>query len=289
MRNVERKPSVTSCDAPSALDWRKHGVVTDVKNQGNCGSCWAFSACGSMEGINAIATGELINLSEQELVSCDSSNSGCDGGLMDYAFEWVINNGGIDSASDYPYTASQGTCNITKEKTKIVTIDGYQDVAQKESDLLCAVAQQPVSVGIDGSSLDFQLYKGGIYDGDCSSNPDDIDHAVVTVGDDEYWIIKNSWGTYWGMEGYAYIRRNTDLPYGVCAINSMASYPTKESSSSPSPYPIPVLPPPPPPSSPSPSECGDYYYCPAGQTCCCELEFFGLCFIQGCCLYESGV
>ncbi|MCD7446201.1 hypothetical protein HAX54_045258 [Datura stramonium] len=270
-----RKSSMTSsCDAPPALDWRKHGVVTEVNNQGNCGSCGAFSACGSMEGINAIVTGELISLSAQELVDCDSFDSGCDGGLMDSAFEWVINNGGIDSASDYPYTASQGTCNITKDKTKVAIIDGYQDVAQEESALLCAVAQEPVNVG----------------NGYCSSNPDDIDHAVVIVGYgskgvNEYWIIKNSWGTSWGMEGYAHIRRNTDLPYGVCAINATASYPTKESSSSPSPHLSPALPPP----SPSPSECGDYHYCPSGQTCCCELESFRVCFVQGCCPYEDGV
>ncbi|KAJ8549475.1 hypothetical protein K7X08_033182 [Anisodus acutangulus] len=117
----------------------------------------------------------------------------------------------------------------------------------------------------------------GIYDGECSSDPDDLSHAVLIVGygsdgHDDYWIIKNSWGTYWGMEGYGYIRRNTDLPYGICAINSLASYPTKESFSAPSPYPSPSVPPPPspspPPPSPKPSECGDFYYCPEDQTCC---------------------
>ncbi|KAF3676467.1 putative cysteine proteinase [Capsicum annuum] len=178
---------------------------------------------------------------------------------------------------------------------KVVTIDGYQDVPQEESALLCAVAQQPVSAGIHGSSPDFQLYRGGIYDRECSGDPDDISHAVLIVGYgsdgyDDYWIIKNSWGTHWGMEGYGYIRRNTDLPYGVCAINSLASYPTKESSSTPSPYPSPAVPPPPPPSPlpppppfPKPSECGDFYYCPEDQTCCpmdyrvCDV-YDGLCF-----------
>ncbi|NP_001312881.1 low-temperature-induced cysteine proteinase-like precursor [Nicotiana tabacum] len=302
MRSVERKPSTASCDVPPSKDWRKHGAVTEVKNQDQCGACWAFSACGAMEGINAIATGELISLSEQELINCDNSyNTGCDGGLMDPAFEWVMNNSGINSEADYPYTASQGRCNYDKVNHKVVIIDGYQDVPEDENALLCAVGQQPVSVGIDGSSLDFQLYRGGIYDGECSSNPDDLSHAVVIVGygsegDDDYWIIKNSWGTSWGMEGYAYIRRNTYLPYGVCAINSLASYPTKEASSAPSPYPSPAVPPPPPPSpppppppSPKPSECGEFYYCPEDQTCCCELYFFGICFIQGCCPYENGV
>ncbi|XP_077251121.1 low-temperature-induced cysteine proteinase-like [Tasmannia lanceolata] len=295
---------VATCEAPSSLDWRKKGVVTGVKDQGDCGSCWSFSSTGAIEGINAITTGDLISLSEQELVDCDSTNDGCEGGYMDYAFEWVIQNGGIDTESDYPYKGVDGTCNTTKEEDKVVTIDGYEDVDQEESALLCAVVNQPISVGIDGSAIDFQLYTGGIYDGLCSSNPDDIDHAVLIVGyssqgDTDYWIVKNSWGTDWGIEGYIYIERNTDLEYGVCAINAMASYPTKESIA-PSPFPSPVVPPPPPPPpspppppppppSPSPSQCGDFSYCPADETCCCLFEFVGYCFIYGCCEYENAV
>ncbi|KAL8130332.1 hypothetical protein V2J09_019487 [Rumex salicifolius] len=299
-----RLNGVKSCDAPSSLDWRKKGAVTGIKDQGSCGSCWAFSTTGAMEGINYISTGELVSLSEQELVDCDSTNYGCDGGYMDYAFEWVINNGGIDSETDYPYTSVTGyggTCNTTKEATKVVSIDGYEDVDQSDSALLCAAVNQPISVGIDASTMDFQLYTGGIYDGDCSSDPDDIDHAVLVVGygsegSEDYWIVKNSWGTSWGLE---------DSEYGVCAINAMASYPTKESSSSPSPYPspsappppslppppppTPVTPPPPPPPSPSPSECGDFSYCPADETCCCIYEFYGYCLIYGCCEYSDAV
>ncbi|KAK1280802.1 Cysteine proteinase RD21a [Acorus gramineus] len=244
----ERRASKVSCETPMSLDWRKKGVVTGVKNQGQCGSCWSFSSTGAMEGINAICTGDLINLSEQELIDCDTTNEGCDGGYMDYAFEWVINNGGIDSESDYPYTGLDGVCNVTK----------------------------------------------GIYDGDCSSNPNDIDHAVLIVGygsqgSTDYWIVKNSWGTSWGMEGYIYIKRNTELPYGVCAINAMASYPTKQSYA-PTPYPSPAIPPPPPPPpSPSPSQCGDFSYCPSDETCCCLVEFSNYCFVYGCCSYENAV
>ncbi|XP_022724094.1 low-temperature-induced cysteine proteinase-like [Durio zibethinus] len=299
-RNIGRK--VKSCDPPSSLDWRNYGIVTGVKDQGSCGSCWAFSSTGAMEGINALVTGDLVSLSEQELVDCDSTNYGCDGGYMDYAFEWVINNGGIDTETDYPYKGVDGTCNITKEETKVVSIDGYQDVEESDSALLCAVAQQPVSVGIDASSIAFQLYTGGIYNGSCSDNPDDIDHAVLIVGygsedDEDYWIVKNSWGTSWGMDGYFYLKRNTDLPYGVCAVNAMASYPTKESSS-PSPYPSPSAPPPPPPPpstppppppSPSPSDCGDFSYCPSDETCCCLSEFYDYCLVYGCCAYENAV
>ncbi|XVE88209.1 hypothetical protein DITRI_Ditri19aG0050500 [Diplodiscus trichospermus] len=292
--NIRRK--MKSCDAPSSLDWRNDGIVTGVKDQGSCGSCWAFSTTGAIEGINALVTGDLISLSEQELVDCDGTNYGCDGGYMDYAFEWVINNGGINTETDYPYTGVDGTCNITKEETKVVSIDGYQDVEESDSALLCAVAQQPVSVGIDASSIDFQLYTGGIFDGSCSDNPYDIDHAVLIVGygsedGEDYWIVKNSWGTSWGMDGYFYLKRNTDLPYGVCAVNAMASYPNKESSS-PSPYPLPRVPPPPPPPpppSPSPSDCGDFSYCPSDETCCCLFEFFDYCLLYGCCASQNAV
>ncbi|KAJ7968711.1 Cysteine proteinase RD21a [Quillaja saponaria] len=295
-RSMQEK--VDSCDnSPSSLDWRKKGVVTGIKNQEDCGSCWAFSSTGAIEGINALVTGDLISLSEQELVDCDTTNDGCEGGYMDYAFEWVIGNGGIDTEADYAYTGTDGTCNTTKEETKAVTIDGYTDVAESDSALLCATVNQPISVGMDGSAWDFQLYTGGIYDGECSSDPNDIDHAVLVVGygsedDEDYWIVKNSWGTSWGIDGYFYIKRNTNLPYGVCAINAMASYPTKESSSpspiSPPPPPTPPSPPPPPPPpSPSPSECGDFSYCPADETCCCIFEFLDFCLIYGCCEYEN--
>ncbi|XP_010279138.1 PREDICTED: histone-lysine N-methyltransferase SETD1B-like [Nelumbo nucifera] len=248
-----------TCDAPRSLDWRKRGAVTPVKDQGFCGSGWSFSSTGAMEGINFIVTGDLISLSAQELVDCDKTSDGCDGGCMNCAFEWVMMNGGIEAESNYPYTGQDGNCNITKEQTKVVAINGYEDVDQEESALLCAVVNQPVSVGIDGSTMDFQLYTGGIYDGDCSSNPDDINHAVLIVGygsqgdDEDYWIVKNSWGTSWGMEGYMYTRRNTGLEYGVCAINAMASYPIKESLAPPIPSPVVPLPPPPSPLPTPPS------------------------------------
>ncbi|KAJ6333403.1 hypothetical protein OIU77_009300 [Salix suchowensis] len=263
-------------------------------------SCWSFSTTGAIEAINAIVTGDLISLSEQELVDCDTTNNyGCEGGDMDYAFQWVISNGGLDTESDYPYTGVDGTCNTAKEEKKVVSIDGYEDIDQSDSALLCATVQQPISVGMDGSALDFQLYTGGIYDGDCSDDPNDIDHAVLIVGygsenGEDYWIVKNSWGTEWGMEGYFYIRRNTSKPYGVCAINADASYPTKVSSPpSPPPPPSPPSPPPPPPSPPppcpQPSDCGDSSFCPSDETCCCILKLFSSCIIYGCCPYENAV
>ncbi|MBK3503456.1 C1 family peptidase, partial [Campylobacter fetus subsp. venerealis] len=114
---------------PDFVDWRKEGAVLGVKDQGSCGSCWAFSTIAAVEGINKIVTGELISLSEQELVDCDRSyNAGCNGGLMDYAFEFIINNGGIDSEEDYPYKAYDGTCDQYRKNAKVVTINGYEDV-----------------------------------------------------------------------------------------------------------------------------------------------------------------
>ncbi|KAJ4798131.1 Cysteine protease [Rhynchospora pubera] len=221
-----------SCNAPPSLNWKEKGVVTPVKDQGQCGSCWSFSSTGAIEGINAITTGELISLSEQELVECVTTNWGCDGGYMDYAFEWIIKNGGINTESNYPYTAKDGVCNITKANNKVVTIDGYEDVPPKDEALLCAVLKQPISVGIDAGARDFQLYTGGIYNGNCSSNPDDINHAVLLVGygsenGTDYWIVKNSWSTKWGNQGYIYIKRVKSLPYGKCAILGLSSYPTK--------------------------------------------------------------
>ncbi|KNA10101.1 hypothetical protein SOVF_147560, partial [Spinacia oleracea] len=225
-------------------------------------SGWAFSLIGAIEGINAINKGELISLSEQELVYCDKNNGGCDGDYMDNAFEWVINNGGIYGEAKNSCIGGDGTYTPNKVENKIVNIDGYGNVEETEAALLCATVSQPISVGIDASSIDFQLYTGGIYDGTCSSNPDDINHAVLIVGygsegNNDYWIVKNSWGTSWGMDGYIYIRRNTNLPYGVCAINALASYPSQTTvASSPYPSPTPQSPPSqtPPPATPPSSQ-----------------------------------
>lgn len=116
-------------EAPPSVDWRQRKAVSEVKNQAQCGSCWAFSTTGSIEGINAIVTGELVSLSEQELVDCDKGqDQGCHGGLMDYAFQFVINNGGLDTEEDYAYTATEGSCIKSKMNRKVVTIDGFEDV-----------------------------------------------------------------------------------------------------------------------------------------------------------------
>ncbi|CAA2938088.1 cysteine ase RD21A-like [Olea europaea subsp. europaea] len=148
---------------PESIDWREKGAVASVKDQGQCGSCWAFSTVGAVEGINKIVTGELISLSEQELVDCDRSyNQGCNGGLMDYGFEFIKKNGGIDTEEDYPYQARDGTCDQNRKNARVVSIDGYEDVPENdEQSLKKAVANQPVSVAIEAGGRAFQLYQSG--------------------------------------------------------------------------------------------------------------------------------
>ncbi|CAK7346300.1 unnamed protein product [Dovyalis caffra] len=280
---VQRNLEITGVvgDIPASIDWRKKGVVTNVKDQGSCGACWSFSATGAIEGVNKIVTGSLVSLSEQELVDCDKSyNSGCGGGLMDYAFQFVIDNHGIDTEKDYPYRAQDGTCNKQKLKRHVVTIDKYVDVPQNnEKQLLQAVAAQPVSVGICGSERVFQSYSKGIFTGPCSTS---LDHAVLIVGYGsengvDYWILKNSWGTSWGMSGYMHMLRNGGNSQGVCGINMLASYPVKTS------------PNPPPPPPPGPTKCNLFTYCAAGETCCCARTFIGICISWKCCELDSAI
>lgn len=225
-------------DLPQSVDWRKKGAVTHVKNQNPCGGCWAFSAVAAVEGINQIVTGNLTALSEQELLSCDTNNFGCEGGLLFYAFEYIASNG-IHTEEDYPFVGDQdqasSSCKLIKKVAaeEVVTISGYQNVPENdEQSLLKALANQPVSVGIEASSKDFQHYSGGIFDGSCGTYPN---HAVTAVGYGsssspeavDYIIVKNSWGPKWGEVGYVRIKRNTGLPGGLCAINKLASFPIK--------------------------------------------------------------
>ncbi|XP_059637067.1 senescence-specific cysteine protease SAG39-like [Cornus florida] len=215
---------------PASMDWRKKGAVTPIKDQGQCGCCWAFSAVAAMEGINKLTTSKLISLSEQELVDCDTSgvDQGCGGGLMDDAFEFIIHNNGLTTEANYPYEGVDATCKTKKAAAAKIT--GYEDVpANSEAALLKAVANQPVSVAIDASGSDFQFYSSGVFTGACGT---ELDHGVTAVGygtsadGTKYWLVKNSWGTSWGDSGYIMMERDIAAKEGICGIAMESSYPT---------------------------------------------------------------
>ncbi|XP_030957117.1 vignain-like [Quercus lobata] len=219
---------------PTSVDWRKQGAVTGVKDQGKCGSCWAFSTVVAVEGINQIKTKELVPLSEQELVDCDSKNNGCDGGLMENAFEFIKQTGGVTTEKNYPYQARHKSCDSSKMNDPMVQIDGYENVPQNdENALMKAVANQPVSVAIDAGGKDFQFYSEGVFTGDCGT---ELNHGVAIVGygttldGKKYWIVKNSWGPEWGEKGYIRMQRGVNAEEGLCGIAMEASYPVKLSS-----------------------------------------------------------
>ncbi|XP_065857349.1 senescence-specific cysteine protease SAG39-like [Euphorbia lathyris] len=216
---------------PTSMDWRKKGAVTPIKDQGQCGSCWAFSTVAAVEGITQLTTGKLISLSEQELVDCDTKgeDQGCEGGLMDDGFKFIIGNQGITTETNYPYDAADGTCNTKDEANHAAKITGYEDVpANDEAALMKAVANQPIAVAIDASGSEFQFYSSGVFTGSCGT---ELDHGVTTVGYGSssgmnYWLVKNSWGSQWGEEGYIRMQKDIDANEGLCGIAMQASYPT---------------------------------------------------------------
>ena len=276
---------------PKEVDWRTKGAVGPVKNQMLCGSCWAFSTTGSIEGINAIVTGQFKSISEQQLVDCDTTqDNGCHGGLMDYAFEFIVQNGGIDTEDDYPYLGEDNTCDPGRNGRHVVTIDGYEDVPPyDEVALKKAVAKQPVSVAIEADQRAFQLYVSGVFDDvECGTS---LNHGVVVVGYGvdfngthhmPHWLVRNSWGEEWGDGGYIKLRRDVSAAEGQCGIAMQASYPIKKGPNPPEPPPSPPAPPPAPP-GPQPVDCDGTVECPAGSTCCCMRDFFGFCFTWACC------
>ena len=211
---------------PTSVDWSTKGAVTGVKDQGNCGSCWSFSATGALEGAYQLKYGTLVSFSEQNLVSCDTIDSACNGGLMDNAFSWTKTNGGLCTESGYPYTSGttgqKGTCTTTCAKNTGVTPKSFTDVAKNsDSALMTAIAQQPVSIAIQANQPAFQSYKSGVLTGTCGSN---LDHGVLAVGygtwsdGTDYYKVKNSWGTGWGMSGYILIQRGNPQRCGECGI-----------------------------------------------------------------------
>lgn len=228
----EHHDILSDADLPEAVDWRSKGAVTPVKNQGQCGSCWSFSATGSIEGANQISTGHLVELSEQQLVDCSGSygNMGCNGGLMDNAFKYA-EKAALCTEESYPYTAKQGpncdaaSCNGT------VKVAGYIDVPSgDEIALAVAVARGPVSVAIEADQSAFQFYKSGVFPAtSCGSQ---LDHGVLVVGygsldNDKYWIVKNSWGATWGLDGFILLEKDlTGSSDGTCGVASQPSQPS---------------------------------------------------------------
>ncbi|KAJ1524519.1 hypothetical protein ONE63_011012 [Megalurothrips usitatus] len=218
------------------VDWRKKGVVTPVKDQGTCGSCWTFSATGALEGQLAIKHKKLVSLSEQNLVDCTNNDqyemNGCEGGLMDSAFQYIADNDGIDSEESYPYLGVDSIC-AYNVSNKAGVDSGFVDVGKTEKDLQHAVQTVgPVSIAIDASLWSFNHYSGGVYyDEQCGNTRYDLDHGVLAVGfgsnsgwgSDDYWIVKNSWGAEWGENGYIRMARNKK---NACGVATMASYPT---------------------------------------------------------------
>jgi len=218
-QNVEQLSGVVSND----IDWVSKGAVTPVKDQAQCGSCWAFSTTGSVEGAVFVNSGRLTSVSEQQLVDCagSSGNQGCNGGLMDDAFNWIVSHHGIGSEASYPYTARDGTC---RDVPSVSTISGYKDVTQgSEADLMTVLNQQPVSIAIEADQSSFQFYKSGVFTGPCGQQ---LDHGVLLVGSgtdggQQYWRVKNSWGPSWGDQGFIRMIRGSNM----CGLSNMASYP----------------------------------------------------------------
>lgn len=233
--NKDRKPlkeTVRPADLPEAIDWRQKGIVSPVKNQGRCGSCWTFSTTGALEAHYKKKTGRSVSLSEQQLLDCADNydNHGCNGGLPSHAFQYILENGGLDTERAYPYEMkSEGTSCRFRKFGVGVKVQGVHNITQfDETGLEVAVGTVgPVSVAFQVAS-DFRLYAGGVYTSSvCQNQPKDVNHAVLAVGygiasdGTKYWIIKNSWGESWGLKGYFMMKRGINQ----CGIADCSSYP----------------------------------------------------------------
>lgn len=213
--------------SPLSLDYRKQNLVTRVKNQGRCGSCWAFSAIGALESKHAIKTGELKEFSEQRLVDCSTSNFACSGGLMHTAFNDLLINDGISLANDYPYVGEKQKCNTNAKNFHDFNFLGYKFVLSHSTKALINALQfNPVCIALAGDPMKFLFYGEGIFD--CEECSTKNNHAVLLVGyemkdDIPYWIVKNSWGTKWGEDGY--IRIKMIEGDGILGMNQYGLYP----------------------------------------------------------------
>eukprot|EP00602_Paraphysomonas_sp_CaronLab_P000031 CAMPEP_0185026086 /NCGR_PEP_ID=MMETSP1103-20130426/9853_1 /TAXON_ID=36769 /ORGANISM="Paraphysomonas bandaiensis, Strain Caron Lab Isolate" /LENGTH=310 /DNA_ID=CAMNT_0027559545 /DNA_START=155 /DNA_END=1087 /DNA_ORIENTATION=+ len=240
--SAHSKPGLTSAGpvdtssnytvVPSSWDWTSKGAVTDVKDQGKCSSGgWAFSVAAAIESAYQIQGNDLTSLSEQNIISCDTTDTGCDGGWMDSGFSWVKKNGGLCTSTAYPYssgdTGSSGECSTSCSSLKGTAPTSYTDVTQGSvSALTSAVYQQPVSVAIQANQIGIKSYGSGVFSGKCGQR---VDHGVLVVGYGtdpdsglDYWKIKNSWGTSWGEQGYLRIEKSDA---DRCGVLDAPSYP----------------------------------------------------------------
>lgn len=219
-------------DSPESLDWRLYGAVTPVKDQASCGSCWSFGTVGTLEGANFLATGQLVRLSQQALVDCSwgYGNNGCDGGEDFRSYQWIMRHQGIPSEDSYGgYLGQDGFCHIDDPGVvKAFKIDHYVNVTSGDSDALkVALAKHgPISVAIDAGHKSLSFYSNGVYfEPQCNNTPDGLDHAVLLVGYGEingqkYWLIKNSWSTYWGNDGYVLMSQKDNN----CGVATMPTF-----------------------------------------------------------------
>lgn len=246
---------------PESVDWTVEGAVTRPKNQAQCGSCWAFSATGALEGAWKLASGALVSLSEQQLVDCSKDgNSGCQGGSMEAAFQFESRTS-VCTEDSYPYKAKNGVCHQTGCEVGIPlgAITGFRNVPPKDdSALMEAVSKQPVSVAIEADQMAFQLYNHGILTKECGAK---LDHGVLLVGygtEDgvDYWKVKNSWGAGWGEEGFVRLERGGLTDAGECGIKLDPSYPVVKAVPGPTPSPPP----------PGPAPAGNHYEKPPCQS-----------------------
>ncbi len=232
MKTTCPKAADMSGSYASSVDWRQQGIVAPIQDQSSCGSCWTFSSSSAIEGAYAQKTGKFVKLSEQNLVDCAGlayGSMGCNGGLMDGAFNYVMANG-IASEDSYPYTGKDGSC---KSFTPVTKLSSCNDVAANELQLTYAVSKRVVSIAIQADGRSFQLYSSGVYD-DPNCYKGQLDHGVSLVGyghdsssSKDYWVLRNSWSNTWGQAGYMYIYRNSlaTSTTGTCGLAMMTSYP----------------------------------------------------------------